>query len=169
MKIQIAAHFNKQTKDSKKELVQFHVKGDDEKKPELNAMTRSVVVLSIDGVEQSLTTEFSKSTKDAKKTVLEFIVKGDTSSENSYEFYRKAGSDVVLEIAESQMSIEEFRGDDDEEDREEPREGVRGKVNPDGTIELEDKDQLTIEQLAEAEVGADDGPKIPESDDDLPF
>jgi hypothetical protein len=89
MKIQIAAHFNKQTKDPKKELVQFHVKGDDEKKPELNAMTRSVVVLNIDGVEQALTTEFSKSTKDAKKTVLEFIVKGDTSSENSYEFYRK--------------------------------------------------------------------------------
>jgi hypothetical protein len=111
MKIQIAANFNKQTKDSKKKLVQFHVKGDDEKKPELNAMTRSVVVLNIDGVEQALTTEFSKSTKDAKKTVLEFIVKGDTSSENSYEFYRKAGSDVVLEIAESQMSIEEFRGD----------------------------------------------------------
>ncbi|MEK4041594.1 hypothetical protein NYE44_12140 [Paenibacillus sp. FSL L8-0493] len=53
-------------------------------------MTRSVVVLNIDGVEQALTTEFSKSTKDAKKTVLEFIVKGDTSSENSYEFYRKA-------------------------------------------------------------------------------
>ncbi|WP_156114784.1 MULTISPECIES: hypothetical protein [Paenibacillus] len=42
MKNQIAAHFNKQTKDSKKELVQFHVKGDDEKKPELNTMTRSV-------------------------------------------------------------------------------------------------------------------------------
>ncbi|KTD87910.1 hypothetical protein [Paenibacillus etheri] len=116
-------------KDSKKELVQFHVKGDDEKKPELNAMTRSVVVSNIEGVEQALTTEFSKSTKDAKKTVLEFIVKGDTSSEHSYEFYRKAGSDVVLEVVESQMSIEEFRGDNDEVDHEEPREGVRGKVN----------------------------------------
>jgi hypothetical protein len=96
MKVHIAAHFNKQTKDSKRELVQFHVKG-------------------------------------------------DKSSENSYEFYRKAGSDVVLEIAESQMSIGKFRGDDEEGDHEEPREGVRGKVNPDGTIELEDKDQLTLE------------------------
>ncbi|WP_340008629.1 hypothetical protein MHH52_11195 [Paenibacillus sp. FSL K6-0276] len=166
MKIQIAAHFNKQTKDSKKELVQFHVKGDDEKKPELNAMTRSVVVLNIEGVEQALTTEFSKSTKDAKKTVLEFIVKGDTYSEHSYEFYRKAGSDVVLEIAESQMSIEEFRGEDDE-DHEERREGVRGKVNPDGTIELEDKDQLTLEDVAAA--GDKGGPVIPDNDDDLPF
>ena len=34
--------------------MQFHVKGDDEKKPELNAMTRSVVVLNIEGVEQAL-------------------------------------------------------------------------------------------------------------------
>ncbi|CAH1055946.1 hypothetical protein [Paenibacillus pseudetheri] len=98
--------------------------------------------------------------------MLEFIVKGDTSSEHSYEFYRKAGSDVVLEIAESQMSIEEFRGDDDEEDREEPREDVRGKVNPDGTIELEDKDQLTMEEIAPA---GENGPPIPEGDDDLPF
>ncbi|MEC0220852.1 hypothetical protein [Paenibacillus odorifer] len=71
-----------------------------------------------------------------------------------------------MEIAESQMSIEEFRGDDDEEDHEEPREGVRGKVNPDGTIELEDKDQLTIEVIAGA---GENGPPIPEGDDDLPF
>jgi hypothetical protein len=80
-----------------------------------------------------------------------------------------------LEIAESQMSIEEFRGDDDEEDREEPREGVRGKVNPDGTIELEDKDQLTLEEIAALEAEAveqvkgEGGPVIPENDDDLPF
>lgn len=98
--------------------------------------------------------------------MLEFIVKGDTSSEHSNEFYRKAGSDVTLEIAESQMSIEEFRGGDDEEDREEPREGVRGKVNRDGTIELEDKDQLTIEEIAAA---GENAPLKSEGDDDLPF
>lgn len=169
MKIQVAAHFNKQTKDSKKELVQFHVKGDDEKKPELNAMTRSVVLLSIEGVEQSLTTEFSKSTKDAKKTVLEFIVKGDTSSEHSYEFYRKAGSDVTLEIAESQMTIEEFRGDEeyeeDDEDREELREGVGGKINGDGTVDVNDPNQTKLEDYTD-----NDGPPMPKDDaDDLPF
>ncbi|MBW4083607.1 hypothetical protein [Paenibacillus sp. S150] len=172
MKIQVAAHFNKQTKDSKKELVQFHVKGEDEKKPELNAMTRSVVLLSIEGVEKSLTTEFSKSTKDAKKTVLEFIVKGDTSSEHSYEFYRKAGSDVVLDIAESQMSIEEFRGDEeyDDEEHDEPREGVHGKLNPDGTVDVDDPNQLTLEDTQGDTEGGEDGPVIPEGDsDDLPF
>ena len=50
----IKARFNKQTKDSKKELVQFYVKGDDEKRPELNELTRSVVILKIDGVEAEL-------------------------------------------------------------------------------------------------------------------
>ena len=63
------------------------------------------------------------------------------------------------------MSIEEFHGEDDE-DHEERREGVRGKVNPDGTIELEDKDQLTLEDVAPA---GENGPPIPEGDDDLPF
>lgn len=170
MKIQVAAHFNKQTKDSKKELVQFHVKGEDEKKPELNAMTRSVVILSIEGVEKSLTTEFSKSIKDAKKTVLEFIVKGDTSSEHSYEFYRMAGSDVTLEIAESQMSIEEFRGDEEYEEHDEPREGVRGKLNSDGTVDVDDPNQLTLDDTEEETEGGEDGPVIPEGNpDDLPI
>jgi hypothetical protein len=66
-----------------------------------------------------------------------------------------------LEIAESQMSIEEFRGDDEEEDHEEPREGVRGKVNPDGTIDVDDPNQVTLDDT--------DGPVIPENKDDLPF
>lgn len=167
MKVQIKAHFNKQTKDSKKELVQFHVKGDDEKKPELNAMTRSVVELSIEGVDQKLVTEFSKTTKDAKKTVLEFIVKGDTSSEHSYEFYRKAGADVTLDIAESQMTIEEFRGDDEggDGDHAAPREGVRGKLNPDGTVDLDDPNQGDLDDYTGDD---DDADPDPEEDDDLP-
>lgn len=68
---------------------------------------------------------------------------------------------------QSQMSIEEFRGDDEEEDHEEPREDVWGRVNPDGTIELEDKDQLTLEEVAAS--GDKNGPVIPKNDDDLPF
>lgn len=167
MNIQVKAHFNKQTKDSKKELVQFYLTGDDERKPELNVMTRNVVELSIEGVEQTLTAEFVKSSKDSKKTVLDFVVKGDASSDNSYEFYKLAGSDVVLTIAESQMSIDEFR-----EEQEEYREGLKGKINEDGTVELEeDPNQLSIddEELdGEGEHDDSDGPVIP-SDDDLPF
>jgi hypothetical protein len=138
MQVTVKAHFNKQTKDSKKELVQFYVKGEDEKKQELNQMTREVVELQIEGIDQKLTCEFSKTTKDGKKTTLEFIVKGDTSSEQSFNFYKKAGSDVTLNIVESQMSIDEFY--------EEPHEGVKYNVGKDGTVEV-NKDQLTIDDV----------------------
>jgi hypothetical protein len=140
MQIQVKAHFNKQTKDSKKELVQFHVKGDDEKKPEISRLTREVVELEIEGVEQKLTCEFIKSTKDSKKTVLEFIVKGDTSADQSFNFYKKAGDDIVLNIVESQMSIEEFYDED-------PHEGIEYEVNQDGTAEV--KNQMSFEDVSQ--------------------
>ncbi|WP_339271507.1 hypothetical protein NYE54_08385 [Paenibacillus sp. FSL K6-1330] len=165
MSVQVKAHFNKQTKDSKKELVQFYVKGDDEHKPELNGLTREVVILSIEGLDDvELTAEFKKSAKDSKKTVLEFEVKGDSSAQQTFEFYKKAGSDVILNITESQMTIDEFH-----EEQEEYREGVRGKINPDGTVEVEDKNQVTIDEVAAAaEGGEDEGPPMP-NDDGLPF
>ncbi|MCM3456583.1 hypothetical protein M3685_22030 [Heyndrickxia oleronia] len=139
MQVTVKAHFNKQTKDSKKELVQFYVKGEDEKKQELNQLTREVVELQIEGVEQKLTCEFSKTTKDSKKTVLEFIVKGDTSSDQSFNFYKKAGSDVTLHIVESQMSIDEFYDD-------EPHEGIGYQVNNDGIVDVNEK-QMSIEDI----------------------
>lgn len=140
MQVTVKAHFNKQTKDSKKELVQFYVKGDDEKKPELNQLTREVVELGIEGVDQKLTCEFNKSTKDSKKTVLEFIVKGDTSADHSFNFYKKAGADVTLHIVESQMSIDDFY--------EEQHEGVEYQVNQDGTASVS-PDQLSLDDVTE--------------------
>lgn len=137
MSITIKAKFNKQTKDSKKESMQFHVSGDDEHKRELDMMCREVVVLKIDGVENEIVAEFNKKTKDAKKTILEFIVKGDTSAAQTYEFYRMAGSTVDLTITESQMSIEEFQ---------ESHEGIEYKVNGDGTVEI-DENQLSFDDI----------------------
>ncbi|WP_145038617.1 hypothetical protein [Paenibacillus sp. Y412MC10] len=164
MSITVKAHFNKQTKDSKRELIQFYVKGDDEHKPELNGLTREVVILSIEGLEDvELTAEFKKSAKDSKKTVLEFEVKGDSSAQQTFEFYKKAGSDVILNITESQMSIDEFH-----EKQEEYREGVRGKINPDGTVEV-DPNQVTLDEVAAGSEGdGEEGPPMP-NDDDLPF
>lgn len=147
MQATVKAQFNKQTKDSKKELVQFYLKGDDEKKQDLDTMCRSVVELRIEGVEQALTAEFTKKTKDAKKTVLEFVIKGDTSAEQSYQFYKFAGDDVILSIAESQMTIEEFRGEEDE--------GIEYTRNADGTVDV-DPNQVDMDELEEGK-------------DDLPF
>jgi hypothetical protein len=141
MQLTVKAHFNKQTKDSKKELIQFYVKGEDEKKPEINQLTREVVELRIDGVDQKLTCEFNKTTKDSKKTVLDFIVKGDTSAEQSFNFYQKAGSDITLHIVESQMSLDEFYDSDDHE-------GVSYSVNQDGTADVK-PDQLTLDDVKE--------------------
>jgi hypothetical protein len=139
MQVTVKAHFNKQTKDSKKELIQFYVKGEDEKKQELNQLTREVVELEIEGVEQKLTCEFSKTSKDSKKTVLEFIVKGDTSADQSFNFYKKAGSDVTLSLIESQMSIDEFY---------EGHEGVAYTVNKDGTAEVV-PNQLSLDDVGD--------------------
>jgi hypothetical protein len=148
MQVTVKANFNKQTKDSKKELVQFYVKGDDEKKQELNQMTREVVELQIEGVEQRLTCEFSKTTKDGKKTTLEFIVKGDTSADQSFNFYRKAGSDVTLHIVESQMSLEEFYDED--------HEGVAYTVNKDGTASV-NSGQMSLDDVPEDDKKKEDG------------
>jgi hypothetical protein len=160
MQVTVKAHFNKQTKDSKKELVQFYVKGEDEKKPEINQLTREVVELQIEGVDQKLTCEFSKTTKDSKKTVLEFIVKGDTSADHSFNFYKKAGSDITLNIVESQMSIDDFHED---------HEGVSYTVDKDGTAHI-NPDQMSLEDV-EGEEDPEDAqePQKIESDDYDPF
>ncbi|MGD6872996.1 hypothetical protein ACQCU1_12535 [Sutcliffiella horikoshii] len=145
MQVTVKANFNKQTKDSKKELIQFYVKGEDEKKQELSQMTREVVELQIEGVEEKLTCEFSKTTKDGKKTTLEFIVKGDTSAEQSFNFYKKAGTDVTLHIVESQMSIDEFN---------EAHEGIEYQVDKDGSVKVEDG-QLTLDEYKEEDETTD--------------
>lgn len=160
MLVTVKAHFNKQTKDSKKELIQFHVKGEDEKKPELNSLTREVVILEIEGVEQKLKCEFNKSTKDSKKTVLEFIVKGDASAENTFNFYKRAGSDVTLNIIESQMSSDDFE--------DEPREGIKYQVEKDGTASVS-PNQMSLDDIDEEEDGLEDLPQIEADDEEDPF
>lgn len=147
--LKIKAHFNKQTKDSKKELVQFYVKGEDENLPELNALVREVVELSIGDLEP-LTAEFVKKSQDAKKTVLDFVINGGASNKHSFEFYRLAGTDVELSIGESEVDIDEFR-----EQQEAYREGLKVKVNPDGTVDV-DKDQMSFDDL-ESESGESEG------------
>lgn len=162
MELSIKAHFNKQTKDSKKELVQFYVKGDDEHLPELNDLVREVVELKI-GELDSLTAEFVKKSQDAKKTVLDFVVNGGVSNKHSYEFYRLAGTDVELTILESDVDVDTFR----EQQKEAYREGVRGKINKDGTVEV-DGNQMSMDDLKSEAAEKDATESKDEEDDDLP-
>jgi hypothetical protein len=160
MQVTVKANFNKQTKDSKKELIQFYVKGEDEKKQELSQMTREVVELRIEGVDQTLTCEFNKTSKDSKKTVLDFIVKGDTSSDQSFNFYKMAGSDVTLHIIESQMSIDEFHDAD--------HEGVKYKVHPDGTADVS-PNQMSLDDVEDVEDKEEELPFTDIDDNEDPF
>ncbi|MFE0599848.1 hypothetical protein [Paenibacillus lactis] len=149
-------------KDDKKEILKFEIKGSEDagEEMELFELSGSIVVLSLkvggDDVCGDVTAEFISMQRDSKKTVMKFGIKGDRDGK-AQKLYEFAGRNVELGVAPSQMSIEEFN---------EPREGVRGKINPDGTVEVEDKNQVTIDEVAAA--AEEDGPPMP-GDDDLPL
>jgi len=142
--------FKSMQKDDKKEVLKFLIPGDEDEAVDLFDLSGSIVVLSLvvggDQVGQDLTAEFLSMQRDSKKTVMKFGIKSDSEGK-SLELYKFAGRNVELTVEPSQLSLEEFR--------EEPREGVRGKINPDGTV---DPNQMSFD-----DVGDDDG-----SSDDLP-
>lgn len=165
MFITIKALFNKQTRDSKKESMIFWVKGEDEDKEELRGLSRSVVNLVIAGEEgYQVEAEFKKINRDDKKTVLEFEVKGGTSEESSSAFYSHSGTDVVLAISKASQTVEEFR-----KHQKKYREGVKGNIYLDGTVDVEDENQMTLDEALE-DVDGDPMHGVGEKDpDDLPF
>ncbi|MGW8823420.1 putative metallopeptidase [Paenibacillus lautus] len=76
---------------------------------------------------------------------------------------------AIKEVNVEQLTIEDA-AKQSEEQQQEPREGVRGKINPDGTVDVEDDpNQVTLEEAAAAVEGdGQEGPPMP-NDDDLPF
>jgi len=74
---------------------------------------------------------------------------------------------ITLELAAEEQAKQEAQ--------QEPREGIKGMINPDGTIDINDPNQAKLpiegEEAAAAEIIAttQDGVKVPVSDDDLPF
>ncbi|MEC0239474.1 hypothetical protein P4H66_06340 [Paenibacillus dokdonensis] len=166
MKTNMNVLFKSMQKDDKKEILKFEIKGSEDAgdEMELFELSGSIVVLSLevggDDVCGDISAEFVSMQRDSKKTVMKFGIKGD-KDDKAQQLYKFAGRNVTLGVAPSQMSIEEFN---------EPREGMRGTINPDGTIDVEDKNQMTIDEAAAAaEDEGEDGPPMPESDDDLPF
>lgn len=71
---------------------------------------------------------------------------------------------AIKEVNPDQLTIEDAVAGADKSDRQEPRDGVSVKINPDGTVEVEDKNQMSIEDL-----GEDDPMHGVEDEDELPI
>lgn len=122
--IQLNVLFKKMQKDDKKEVLQFHYM--DSELPnaqELINLSGTVVVLKLESDNtEEVAAQFKKIQKDDKKTLLEFNV--NTSSKGKIDkFYPYSGTNVKLTINPSQMTIEEFYAETDEEDEEEVADG----------------------------------------------
>ncbi|MFJ7408089.1 MULTISPECIES: hypothetical protein [unclassified Lysinibacillus] len=143
-KVELDVLFKKIQKDDKKEVLEFHILGDDVKyKSELIGMAGSIVLIEIGDVK--LSAEFKSIQRDSKKVVLKFEAKGD-SEEKTIQLYPKAGFNIKLLLEQSQMSIEDL-------DDGEGHEGVKYTVNGDGTTEV--VEQLNMEDIAQDKNGDD--------------
>lgn len=156
--IKLNVLFKKIQKDDKKEVLEFHVQGDELPfSQDLVKLAGSIVVLNVENSEAGeINVEFKSIQRDSKKTTLKFNVKGD-SEEKVLKLYPLAGRSVNLHMNPSQMTIDEFN---------EPHEGVEYKVDKNG-VAFVHPDQLTIEDVPEevVQVPVDEDP-FP-SDDDL--
>jgi len=141
MKTTLNVLFKKIQKDDKKEVLLFHMMGDE--LPHAQALVElagGIVVMDIEGCDAGeIMAEFASLQRDSKKTALKFNVKGD-SEEKAIELYPFAGRNVTLNLQASQMSIDDYYG-------EEPHDGIEYRVNPDGTVDA-DPNQVTIDEAA---------------------
>lgn len=137
-KIELSVLFKKIQKDDKKEVLEFHVQGDElNYSDELVQLAGNIAILEVKNSEAGkLPAEFKSIQRDSKKTVLKFNVRGD-SDKQVIKLYPFAGRNVTIFLEASQMSIEEF---------EEQQEGIEYNVNGDGTIELAEG-QMNMDEL----------------------
>lgn len=173
-KIELTVLFKKIQKDDKKEVLEFHVQGDElDYSDDLVQLAGSIAILEVKGSEAGkLPVEFKSIQRDSKKTTLKFNVRGD-SDKKVIKLYPFAGRNVTLFLEASQISLEEF---------EEQHEGVQYSVNGDGTVnplngqmnmdELDDSNEITEENVNDenSEIAKDDlpfGQEDEQSEDDL--
>ncbi len=150
-KTELNVLFKKIQKDDKKEVLEFHVQGDElPHSDELVQMAGNIVVLNVtDSDAGEINVEFKSIQRDSKKTVLKFNVKGD-SDEKMNKLYPYAGRTTKLILEPSQMSIDDFNN----------HEGITYSVDQDGTATVS-PDQMTMADIkddvpAEEEVAEDD-------------
>jgi hypothetical protein len=128
-------------KKNKKESLKFSLKGDDSNGTgkQLYDMAGSIVHMEIKGCAVGkFPAEFVDIKKSAKGVVVNFLLKGDLSDTQSGWIYAYSGKNVELLLEETQMSIEDFHGED--------HEGIKYTSDSDGTINV-DKDQLDMEEV----------------------
>lgn len=140
-KTELNVLFKKIQKDDKKEVLEFHVQGDElPHSDELVKMAGSIVVLNVTKSNAGeISVEFKSIQRDSKKTTLKFNVKGD-SDDQMNKLYAFAGRSVLITLESSQMSIEDFNN----------HEGVSYSVGQDGTAAVT-PDQLSLDDLQEEE------------------
>lgn len=139
-KVELDVLFKKIQKDDKKEVLEFHILGDDVKyKSELIGMAGSIVIVEVGDIK--LSAEFKSIQRDSKKAVLKFETKGD-SEEKTIQLYPKAGFNIKLSLEQSQMSIEDIND-------EENHEGLEYTVQDDGTTEI--VGQMNMEDVVQEE------------------
>jgi hypothetical protein len=154
--------FKKIQKDDKKEVLEFHVQGDElPHSDELVQMAGSIVVLNVTNSEAGeLNVEFKSIQRDSKKTTLKFNIIGDSKV---IQLYPHDGRTVEITMAPSQMSVDDFY--DGEE-----HEGIEYQVNHDGTAAVV-PNQMSLEDINhdEEDEGDLDGMLIGSDEDDDPF
>lgn len=148
-KIELDVLFKKMQKDDKKEVLEFHILGDEiPHKTELMEMAGGIAVLNVDEI--GISAEFKSIQRDSKKVALKFEAKGDNDKE-LIDLYAMAGYNVKLFLEPSQMSIDEFYEEDSEP-------GIEYNVNDGGVVEVA-KGQLSADDIPFGEaddVAADD-------------
>lgn len=142
-KIELNVLFKKIQKDDKKEVLEFHIQGDElDHSDELVNMAGNIAVIGVGNSDvDDLPAEFKSIQRDSKKTVLKFNVKGDSDGK-VLKLYEFAGRSVTLLVEPSQMSIEEF-------EEGEPHEGLEYSVDQDGTAVVDG--QLSTDDIPTGE------------------
>lgn len=143
MKIELNVLFKKIQKDDKKEVLEFHVQGDELPQAQtLIEMAGNMAVIEISGSSAGkIPAEFKSLQRDSKKTALKFNIKGD-SDDKVIQLYKHAGSNVTLFLEPSQLTIDEFYNEE---------RGIEYNVNQDGTVEVPNE-QMSIEDVEDEDI-----------------
>ena len=141
-KIELTVLFKKIQKDDKKEVLEFHVQGDElNHSDDLVQLAGSIAIPEVKNSEAGkLPVEFKSIQRDSKKTTLKFNVRGD-SDKKVIKLYPFAGRNVTLFLEASQISLEEF---------EEQGEGIEYNIDGDGTVEVSDG-QINMDEINQSD------------------